>query len=184
MIIYNKKVKGDFLMKLIKNSKNFNYLLALIMCFFSYKALTNNLITSYNILSWILIVVLLLAFKYCLANFTKSYKLSVIIFSMVFSLIVTVGGIVYGNLYSENTSFLTIFISYTSLCDLIGYFNIFLLCLNYFIPKVINYNFEMKKILKYSPIFIFAISFCVIVCCWSIYLLKYYPGNISTDSLS
>ena len=49
-------------MKLIKNSKNFNYLLALIMCFFSYKALTNNLITSYNILSWILIVVLLLAF--------------------------------------------------------------------------------------------------------------------------
>ena len=184
MIIYNKKVKDDFLMKLIKNSKNFNYLLAFIMCFFSYIALTNNLITSYNILSWILIVVLLLAFKYCLANFTKSYKLSVIIFSMAFSLIVTVGGIVYGNLYSENTSFLTIFISYTSLCDLIGYFNIFLLCLNYFIPKVINYNIEMKKILKHSPIFIFAISFCIIVCCWSIYLLKYYPCNISPDSLA
>ncbi len=167
--------------------KNKKIILAILMSIFSFETLfkTNNF-SSFNVWIWMLLPILI----YFFFQFTfkeNEYKKDLLILASIFSLLLVFGQIIYSLKYNPNVSFIKELLTIRSLIYLIGSFNIIFTLLNSFVPRLINLKNLLilkNKISNHKCKYIFIISFLLILIAWSIYFIAYFPGLLSSDSIS
>ncbi len=155
------------------------FLLSLITTFF--------LVVRFNVTSIISIVILLLSFIfifYSINHTKKKYNKKSIILSIILSVIYVICDSI------ESTYMINIFNKYL-LLNLSGYFIIFYFSITNifaFMDKVIRKNDEERKIyigskeILTDSKFSFVVNFSLIFIVSLIFLIKFYPGNLTYDS--
>ncbi|MBO6195001.1 MAG: hypothetical protein J6O56_01495 [Bacilli bacterium] len=155
------------------------FLLSLITTFF--------LIVRFNVTSIISIVILLLSFIfifYSINHIKKKYNKKSIILSIILSVIYVICDSI------ESTYMINIFNKYL-LLNLSGYFIIFYFSITNifaFMDKIIRKNDEERKIyigskeILTDSKFSFVVNFSLIFIVSLIFLIKFYPGNLTYDS--
>lgn len=163
------------------NKKIISLLLSIIVIFF--------LVLKFNVSSFISILLLITSFiaiYFTITKKEKKYNKFSIVLSIIFSLIYVLCDSI------ENNYMLDIFNKYLAL-NISGYFIIFYISfVNLFdiMDKYIKKNKEDKKIyIGYKEIFTtsrfsFIINFLLIFIINLIFLLKFYPGNLTYDSFN
>ena len=175
-----KRIKTFFtnFFKLFKD-KN---ILTIIMACFSYSSIClMGIIETYNPFSWLIFgIICLLFYKTNIQE--KKYRKEIIIMSIIYSILLIFGKIVYTFQFNKTANVFSIFFSFKTFIKLLGTFNfIFILLMNIY-PKI--YNFKLNKKNSFTNKKIFWGSFIFIFICWLPYFLKYYPGVLTPDSLS
>ena len=163
-------MKDKFLKHIKKNNKIYRVAIAL----FVYLVLhINGLIVQYNPMSWFLLIIIIM-FYLKIDLYNKNYFRSSIIYSIVFSLLMTVGANLYKVMYFDFT--INTFISF------LGFGIIFYTILINLFPKLCEGNaLDKNPTKKYKKIFL--ISLVIILICWIPYFLSLYPSAITNDSV-
>ncbi|MBE6157940.1 MAG: hypothetical protein E7160_04010 [Firmicutes bacterium] len=157
---------------IINKMKNDDKILRIIMAIFVYLLFhINGIIVPYNPISWSLLV-LLVMFYLRVDIYNKKYIKSSLIFSIVFSLLMFIGGVTY-NVIAE--SIITMLISF------VGIYIVFYTIIINLLPKLCEVDcLSNSKNNKYLKLFV--ISFIVIFISWIPYFLSLYPAVITDDS--
>lgn len=168
---YMKNIK-----KIIKDKK----ILTLILSYIVFLSVCNQkILVPYNMISVILFgVIYFFIYK---IDFNNNYKKSLIILSIIFSLILLSGGFLFKNRYSPTIDFLNELLRPMNIIYLIGNGILIYSVLSLIIPWIIEYKSTGKE-KNYPKIFL--ISFIVIVICYIPYLIIFFPGIITADSLT
>lgn len=132
--------------------------------------------------SWLVYFILIGAF--IKTDFKRNkYKKSCITFAGIFSFMMIIGEVMYENLYSFENNF-TLLMQPINLLYLIGVFNIFYLLLTWSVPYLLDLKINKNINAPNKAKLIFILSFIVILLCQMPYFLNFYPGLLSTDSVS
>ena len=132
--------------------------------------------------SWLVYFILIGAF--IKTDFkSNKYKKSCITFAGIFSFMMIIGEVMYENLYSFENNF-TLLMQPINLLYLIGVFNIFYLLLTWSVPYLLDLKINKNINAPNKAKLIFILSFIVILLCQMPYFLNFYPGLLSTDSVS
>lgn len=166
---------------LLTKIKNYN-LVQIFLAVITYCAILKlGLLKSYNIVSWLVLLILILF--YIKADiFNNKYKKDITLFSIFFSFLLTFGNIVYCEKNNPNVSFLRELVSLNSLIIFIGIFNLLYIVLYNILPKLVDY--KIKKNLQLNNKKLVIVSFLIIFLCWLPYFLNYFPGILTSDSIS
>ena len=162
------------------NSKVLNVLMAIItyvaICLF-------GSIQAYDVISWFIFLGLVLLFYKTDLN-NRVLKKEIIFLSILFSIIIVYGNIVYNLKYSQTESVLRTFFQIRNIIYIIGIFNLLLIIFTNIMPKLYTYSANSKKSVFKSSKAIFIVCAIIIFICWLPYFLSFYPGNLSPDSIS
>lgn len=167
-------------MKIIKNIMN-EKTISLILAIIAYATLSiNGVIIAYNPLSWLLLFALIYA--YTKVNiYNKEYFKASLIFSVIFSLLLTVGSTTMNAISSD----ISVFKQLMSIKILITYIgeltSIYVILIN-LLPKLCSYKIS-DWITNWTSKKIFITSFLIIFLSWIPYFLALYPGELSPDSI-
>lgn len=162
--------------KIIKDKK----ILTLILSYIVFLSVCNQkILVPYNMISVILFgVIYFFIYK---IDFNNNYKKSLIILSSIFSLILLSGGFLFKNRYSPTIDFLNELLRPMNIIYFIGNGILIYSVLSLIIPWIIEYKSAGKE-KDYPKIFL--ISFIFIVICYIPYLIIFFPGIITEDSLT
>ena len=116
----------------------------------------------------------------------KNVKKGIIVLSLIFSILLVVGRIIVAFQLSPSVSFLKELLKISNLVYTIGNFNLLYTILNFLIPKLMNLDKMVleKQNKQKNTKWVFIISFIILLFGWSIYLLAYYPGIMTGDSMT
>lgn len=172
-IIFNLK-------KIINNQK----VLALIMSSITYYSLCiNNYVKAYDPISW-LIYFALIALYLKTKIFNKELKKEIIFFSLLFSFILVFGNIAYTLQYDNQISVFRTFLTKDKLLELLGLFNFIFILLTNLFPKLYNYSIKKNENKIKSSKIVFIICLTTMLLAWLPYLLSFFPGVLTPDSIS
>ena len=162
-------------------------LLSFIMAIFSYVSMIKSgFLGAYNFYSWLIFALLILVFyKYSFKE-DKNCQTGVIILSLIFSFLLVLGRIISNFELDPYNSFLTEIFKLSFIVYIIGNFNLIYTLLINLSSKLINLdnNKILNKNFKNKKKIVFIASFLIFLGVYLIYLLAFYPGLISPDSIS
>lgn len=160
-----------------------NKLLSIILSIFTYVSFIKmDILPSYNILSFIVFILISILFsKYLM--FEKNFCKSSAVLSLIFSIATVFGRNFYAYYKDYSVNIWREIFSLKSLVYIIGLIPLFYVILSIAVKKLcaIEINeliYNKKKNLLFA-IFSFILMFGV----WGIYLLNFYPGTLSPDSI-
>lgn len=156
--------------------------LSFLFAFITYLSFIQmDIIVSYNVLSFIVFILLLLLYKNYLFKNDK-YKITSIVLASIFSVLTIFGRNFYAyyNVYSVNI-WQEIF-SLRSAIYLMGLFPLYFCIIHIIIQKLCSIT--VNTTYKYNNKLFIIISMILMLGVWSIYLLTYFPGTLSPDSVS
>ena len=165
--------------KLIKEVTN-KKTIALLMSITIYISLCyQDILPAYNILSFLLIGVIYYAIIN--TNLNISCKKEIGIISSIFSILLITGRILYYYRYDPIINSIDEILKIQNIVFFFGNLFLFYLILSWIIPRALQYkkvskNNDSKKI--------FWITFVILAIIYSIYYIVYYPGILSSDSIS
>lgn len=167
-------------MKNIKKVIEDKKFISLVLSYIVFLSICNQtILIPYNMISIILFVVIyFFIYKIELNN---NYKKELVVFSGAFSLVLLVGGFLFTNRYSPTIDFFSEMIRPMNIIYLLGNGILIYSVLSLIVPLVIDYK-STRKEKNYPKIFL--ISFLVIVICYIPYLIIFFPGIITADSLT
>ena len=159
------------------NLKNVLIVFLSFVTYFSF--IKMDIMVSYNVLSFAVFVLFLILYKKFLFEIDK-YKISSIILASIFSILTIFGRNFYAyyNIYSVHIW--KEIISFRSLIYLIGLFPLYFCIINIIIQKLCSIKYNTYK---YNNKLFVVISMVLMLSVWSIYLLTYFPGTLSPDSI-
>ena len=159
------------------NLKNVLIVFLSFVTYFSF--IKMDIMVSYNVLSFAVFVLFLILYKKFLFEIDK-YKISSIILASIFSILTIFGRNFYAyyNIYSVHIW--KEIISFRSLIYLIGLFPLYFCIINIIIQKLCSIKYNTYK---YNNKLFIIISMILMLGVWSIYLLTYFPGTLSPDSI-
>ena len=165
----------DNLNKICHNKK----IVSFIMSFTVYVSLCfQGILKSYNMLS-ILLFITIFYFIYKI-DYKHKYQKGIRMLSIVFSFILLIGRILYNFRYNPvYDSFYELF-RIKNIVYFLGNFFLIYNVLSLVVPKIVNY----KNDNKYKINHIFIISFLIILTCYIVYYIIYYPAIMTNDSLT
>lgn len=154
------------------------YIVSTVLALITYVALCGQKVLPLNnFLAFLLIIPLIKA--YLKTDFTK-IKRGILVFSLIISFILVFGRILYNFRYSNTYSSFKELFRLKSLLYIIGNFSFIYSILDQIIPKLIGIKIKNEISIKKHP---FLIPFIVILSCYILYFIIYYPGILSNDSL-
>lgn len=167
------------MIKFYKNKK----IIAVVFSIISYIALCyQDVLPINNIFSFFIFVIILLHYlkiDWCIKDKTNK---DILIISIILSVILIAGRILYTFRYSANDSFFVELLSLKNIVYLIGNATLIFSLLVFLIPRLLTVEFKKSGIFlkKHS----FLIPFLIILACWIPYFIIYFPGILTGDSLS
>lgn len=171
------------IIKKIKKYTNNQKILSILFAVSTFFALcSQDIIPTYNPISWILFLMLIILFNK-IDLYNKNFFKASVIFSIIFVLLLTFGKTVYENIYSTQINILKEFISLRNIISIVCFLPTIYAILINVIPKIYNYEIKSNKV-NITPKKIFIISFIIILLGWLPYFLALYPGVLSSDSIS
>lgn len=163
--------------------KNKQLLLSLIMGFSIYATLSfQKYIAHFNVL-FLVVLVLLISYIYKSDLFNKKYTKLCISLSLFFAIFFLLGRICYNFRYNSIYNLWTEFFNLKSILYIGGYFSLFYTFFINITPKIDSIK-VIKKFKIKKKINVFVCSSLIIFLCWIPYLLVYYPGFFTGDSIS
>lgn len=167
----------NFFNKILSNRN----IIALLCAFLIFLALyLQDYMPEYSPISWILLLALIVFFKQ-INLYNDKFFISSILFSTVFSFLLTFGRIVYDNAFQSSTNIWRHLLSFKNIFSFLGLFVlIYAILINVF-PILYKYKMKIGKNLNSKKVFI--LSFLVILLCWIPYFLALFPGNLTIDSV-
>ena len=167
-------------MNIIKNIIKDKKFTTLILSYIVFLSICNqNILVTYDMISIILFgVIYFFIYKTKLNN---KYKKELVIFSSIFSLVLLSGKFLFINRYSPTIDFFSELLRPMNIIYLLGTGILIYSVLSLIVPWFIDYKFPGKE-KNYPKIFL--ISFIVIVVCYLPYLIIFFPGIITADSLT
>lgn len=165
---------------MIKN--NLKTLSIFLLAFLTYLSfIKSDIIVSYNILSFVFFLLLVILYKRYLYKITTYSKISLILAS-IFSILIIFGRTLYAyyNIYNVNV-WQEIF-CIRSIIYLLGLIPLFYIIIHTIVEFLCSYSNKYNE--KYNHKLFIVFSMLLMLGVWSIYLLTYYPGTLSPDSLS
>lgn len=167
------------MIKFYKNKK----IIAVVFSIISYIALCyQDVLPINNIFSFFIFVIILLHYlkiDWCIKDKTNK---DILIISIILSVILIAGRILYTFRYSANDSFFVELLSLKNIVYLIGNATLIFSLLVFFIPRLLTVGF--KKSGRFLKKHSFLIPFLIILACWIPYFIIYFPGILTGDSLS
>lgn len=145
----------------------------------------NNLISSApnaSILGLLMNIVIFVFFYIMYLKYNKKSCWQINILSILFSLFMIFGNS-YMNVHNTSLIFGHIALFLLAVLMAIGYFIIFRFCLSnlfYYLDRYKGKN-SNNKFLKYFSEHPFMVSLIIMLICWSIYIIAYYPVILSPD---
>lgn len=168
-------MKKDII-RIIKDKRSISFIMSLFI-FFS--LCFEKILDTYSFLSIIVFgVIYYFIYK---VNLNTKYKKDLIIISSIFSILILNGSCLYNSRYNPTVDFFNELFSLSSILYLIGNGLLIYSTLSLIVPKIIEYTSSKKG--KNIPK-IFLISFLVILICYLPYLIIFFPGIITNDSLT
>ena len=159
-------------------SKYFKFLLALI----TYLVLVNNLlIPNYNIFSFLVLIMLCIFYNKNL-NKNKYFK-EAFSLSLIYGFLWTFGSISLECFNDITISLARRVLTFDFVFNLIAYTTLIFSILNYLIPYFCKLKIKEFKQKKVKTIYIFILIVIGIMLLWLPYLLTFFPGTMSADSL-
>ena len=140
-----------------------------------------NYINPFSVLSLFMFIVCATYINKMELYNRNNFKNNVLI-SSIFSLMYSVGKCCYINRYNNNINIYRELFSIKSIMCFLGYLTLLYIILLIVIPWFKSLNIYNKKEVKVNKIII-KCSLIIFVC-WIPYLLVYYPGFLSSDSIS
>lgn len=162
--------------KCIKNKLLLSFISSyLIYCSLCYQ----GILVSYNILSIVIFGVIF----YFIYNTEKKleYKKELSFISILFSFVLLIGRILYNNRYSPTLDFFDELLNLKSIIYFLGNEQLIYFVLMNIIPKLIKLKNSKKE--RNIPR-LFLISFFVIIVCYIPYLITFFPGILTGDSIT
>ncbi|MGN1379199.1 MAG: DUF6020 family protein [Bacilli bacterium] len=141
-----------------------------------------DIIISYNILSFCFFVLLIIIYKKYLV-FNDKYSKSCLIISIIFSILIIMGRNFYAYYNVYNVDIWKEIFTIKNIIYLFGLIPLFYIIIRTIMKQLLSFTNKAKYNSKYNKIFIL-VSFCLMISVWTIYLLTYYPGTLSPDSIS
>jgi len=141
-----------------------------------------NIVKDFDILSWLIFLVIIIINLKTDITKNETIKESIII-SGILSFLIVYGRITYAFLIEKDSVLRELF-TLNSLLNFTGIFNFIYITMLNILPKLFNFklNYKDSKINKAWKIFL--ISFSIILLGWLIYLLAFFPGTLTNDSIS
>lgn len=153
----------------------FSFIIYITLCL-------NSVVSVYHPVSWILF--LLLIFSYSkIKLYNKDFFKSSIIYSIIFSSLLTLGMVTYINTRNPIDSIGELLLTPLNFFTLIGLMIMIYSIMIYILPKLHEYK-NKNHSTKISAKKVFIISFLVILLSWIPYFLALYPGVLTSDSVS
>ena len=160
--------------KLITNKK----IQVFIISFFIYITLCfQNILVPYNILSIFLFIIIYYAIYKTELNHTYKKEFSII--SLILSILLVLGRIIYNLRYNSTINPLKEFISIKSLIYILGISLIIYVIFSILLIRMIKF----KNSANYKINNVFIISFIIVFSVYLIYYLIYFPGLLMVDSI-
>lgn len=167
---------------MLSKIRNNDYIIPVILSIFTYIALCyQDVLPINNIFSIFIFIFIIYFYKNNLLKKSENRK-SLLLLSIFFAVILIAGRILYTFRYSKVDSFWVELFTIKNIIYLIGNSSLIYAILNASIPKLLKVNIKGKKPFKRKHIFWW--SLLIIFVCWLPYLIVYYPGIITGDSLS
>lgn len=168
----------DKIKDILKNKTIYSLILSLT----AYSALIfQGVILSYNLFS--ILIFFCIYYMFYKIDIKNEYWKDLTILSLILSIVFLVGNILYTYRYSADISFLSQLINIKNILYILGNGIIIYLVLNLIIPKLINYKEKREKRTQ-KQYNIFLLSFLIIFICYIPYFIIYYPGILTSDSIS
>ena len=171
--------------KIISLAKN-KFILTIIMAIISYVTLCKqDTLPSYNLQSWLIFILLFIIYYKSIIKEINN-KSHLIIISMILSIMMVCGRILYAYMSNPYISFWKELFSLRSLVFILGNFNLIYIILINLIPKLCNIsaNVILDKNKKHNSKIVFILTFLIVFICWLPYFFSFFPGTVSPDSLS
>ena len=139
-----------------------------------------DIMVCYNVLSFIVFILLLLLYKNYLFKNGK-YKITSIVLASIFSVLTIFGRNFYAFYNSYNVNIWREIFSFRSMIYIIGLVPLYFCIIHIIIQKLCIITINTTY--KYNNKLFIIISMLLMLGVWSIYLLTYFPGTLSPDSL-
>ncbi|MDD3341191.1 MAG: DUF6020 family protein [Bacilli bacterium] len=165
---------------LLKNKEVYS----IFMAFFSYVALGKFLgIAYYQVVMLLLFALLFLLFRKTEYG-NKKYRRDGLILSSLFSFLLILGKTIFIGFNNPKVSFIEGLFQFQNIFVFIGFVFLFLCLMMHVLPFLVEVNIKEKHKMNQKSIKkLFWIFLFVILLGWLPYLLSFYPGNLSSDSL-
>ena len=152
-----------------------------LLSFLTYLSLIKmDIIVSYNVLSFLLFVIIVIIYKKSLLK-KNDYVNITLTFSIIFSLLSIIGRNMYAYYNVYNVDIWSEIFCLRSVIYLLGLMPLYYSILYYVINFLCSYDNKIDE--KYNNKIFIVISMLLMLGVWSIYLLNYYPGTLSPDSI-
>lgn len=152
-----------------------------LLSFLTYLSLIKmDIIVSYNVLSFLLFVIIVIIYKNSLLK-KNDYVNITLTFSIIFSLLSIIGRNMYAYYNVYNVDIWSEIFCLRSVIYLLGLMPLYYSILYYVINFLCSYDNKIDE--KYNNKIFIVISMLLMLGVWSIYLLNYYPGTLSPDSI-
>ncbi len=180
----DKKMFGKIKANFIKNKKNILVVLYSLLTYFSFLSYYNILFVSdnYRILTVLVFVLLLMFYKKMNYDYQIKTKKFASILSILVSIILIVGNRVNSIIWNETISVIFDLNSTISIIiAIIGFYIFFKRIICYILVK--QEKVDLKETRKSKmKLKTFCVLVFVMILCWLIYLLSFYPGILTNDS--
>ena len=140
-----------------------------------------DIMVSYNVLSFAVFVLFLILYKKWLFE-NAEYKISSIVLASIFSILTIFGRNFYTFYNAYNVNIWKEIFSFRSVVYLIGLIPLYFCIIHIIIQKICSITINTTY--KYNNKLFIIISMLLMLGVWSIYLLTYFPGTLSPDSIS
>ncbi len=152
-----------------------------LLSFLTYVSLIKmDIIVSYNVLSFLLFVIIFIIYRNSLLK-NNNYVNITLIFSIIFSLLSIIGMDMYAYYNVYNIDIWDKIFCLRSVIYLLGLIPLYYSILYYVINFLCSYDNKNDE--KYNNKIFVVICMLLMLSVWSIYLLNYYPGTLSPDSI-
>lgn len=160
------------------NLKKFSIFL---LSFLTYLSLIKmDIIVTYNVLSFLVFVIIVIIYKNTLLK-KNCYVNITLTFSIIFSLLSIIGRNMYAYYNVYNVDIWSEIFCLRSVIYLLGLIPLYYSILYYVINFLCSYDTKIGE--KYNNKIFIVISMLLMLGVWSIYLLNYFPGTLSPDSI-
>ena len=160
------------------NLKKFSIFL---LSFLTYLSLIKmDIIVTYNVLSFLVFVIIVIIYKNTLLK-KNCYVNITLTFSIIFSLLSIIGRNMYAYYNVYNVDIWSEIFCLRSVIYLLGLIPLYYSILYYVINFLCSYDTKIGE--KYNNKIFIVISMLLMLGVWSIYLLNYFPGTLSSDSI-
>ena len=167
----------------MKNKIVIEKIISVMLAFIVYFCLCyNNDMNSYSMASWFVFAMLIIAFLKT-NLFAKEHLKERILLTILFSFITVYGNVLYMSAY-HNVDIIKEVLRLGTIKNILLYTPIIYIILTNIYLYLYNLNIKESKKINISNKLIFIISLIFIFICWLPYLLNFFPGTLSPDSIS